>query len=312
MNWNIAFIFALSFALGVHLLLPFRNNSEVQSATAPGFGGLRFIQNTVSGCRERAVSLIQASAVPGLKLRTLVMISIIAAAFGALVVLVITTIPMLAIISGVLAASAPWIFLRSRARRLVQQRRALWPNVCELLLASVRSGASLGEAVSALSQSAPEALRQDFARFERDYLASGHFDSSIVRLRNSLADATADRILETLRVSRSLGGVDLPQVLAALAKSVRAQVNVREEVRARQSWVRGTAVLGLVAPWVIMAMLVLRPEGVAAYSSAMGVVMLLVGLVVSIAAYVLMIRLGTLPDEKRWHSFLAEGANSVR
>lgn len=312
MSWNIALVFALSLALGFQLLLPMRKQLSADSAHNSSSAAWRFIERTVTGCRDRAFSLVQAAAVPGLKLRTLVISSIVAAVLTSSIVLAITTIPILAAISGCLAACAPWILLRSRARRLVQQRRALWPNVCELLLASVRSGSSLGEAVSALSHSAPEVLRPDFARFERDYLASGHFDSSIVRLRDSLADATADRILETLRVSRSLGGVDLPQVLSALAKSVRAQVNVREEVRARQSWVRGTAVLGLVAPWVIMVMLVLRPEGVAAYSSTLGVVVLLLGLVVSISAYVLMIRLGTLPDEKRWQSFLVEGSRSVR
>lgn len=309
MNSNLAFIFAISFAVGIIMLIPKRVS---QSSQASPSGLFPVVAKGITDAQLRAQRLIQSSGVPALTLRGLICISLISAVLATLIVFAVTTIPTIAVFAGLIAALAPSFILRSRARRLVQQRRSLWPNICELLLASVRSGSSLGEAVCALAKSAPESLRADFQNFERDYLASGHFDSSVVRLRNALADATADRIIETLRVSRSLGGVDLPLVLAALAKSVRAQVNVREEVRARQSWVRGTAVLGLLAPWVIMTMLVLRPEGVSAYSSPSGVLVLSIGLIVSVSAYVLMIRLGTLPDEKRWSSFVGQGQDGTK
>ena len=46
-------------------------------------------------------------------------------------------------------AVAPFAWLRARHSRLLRTRRALWPDVCDLLIASVRAGMSLPDAVAA-------------------------------------------------------------------------------------------------------------------------------------------------------------------
>ena len=97
-----------------------------------------------------------------------------------------------------------------------------------------------------------------------------------------------------------MGGTELTTVLRALSSSVRADAALRAEVEARQSWVRGAAVLGVTAPWVILGLLALRPEGAQAYGSPEGVVLIVVGAVMSVVAYRVMIRLGRLPEPRRW------------
>ena len=165
------------------------------------------------------------------------------------------------LVAAIAGAIAPFAWLRARRSRLLRSRRALWPDVCDLLIASVRAGMSLPDAVASLADSAPAELRPAFAAFARDVAASGHFDSSILRLKSALADPVADRIVETLRMARQVGGTELTPVLRALAASVRADASLRAEVESRQSWIRGAAVLGVAAPWVILALLALRPEG---------------------------------------------------
>ncbi len=201
---------------------------------------------------------------------------------------------------GIAGAAAPFSWLRARGRRLRKSRRALWSDVCDLLVSAVRAGMSLPDALAALAVSGPPALRPAFARFADDMAASGHFDSSALRLKAGLADPVADRILETLRMARQVGGTELTSVLRALSASVRADATLRAEVEARQSWVRGAAVVGVVAPWIVLGLLALRPEGAAAYSSGAGVVVVLVGAAVSVLAYRLTIRLGRLPESQRW------------
>ena len=74
----------------------------------------------------------------------------------------------------------------------------------------------------------------------------------------------------------------------------------RAEVESRQSWIRGAAVLGVAAPWVILALLAMRPEGSRAYSSPEGVALILTGAAVSFVAYRVMLRIGRLPEPRRW------------
>lgn len=211
-----------------------------------------------------------------------------------------TGVPTLALLALAAGATAPVAWLRARGSRLIRARRALWPDVCDLLIASVRAGMSLPDAISSLGTSAPPTLRSAFLRFERDMTASGHFDSSADRLKTALADPMADRIIETVRMARQVGGTELVPVLRALSASVRADAALRAEVESRQSWTKGAAVLGVVAPWVILALLALRPEGAEAYSSPEGVVLIIGGAAVSFVAYRVMIRIGRLPEPRRW------------
>ena len=53
------------------------------------------------------------------------------------------------------------------------------------------------------------------------------------------------------------------------------------------------------APWLVLALLSTRPQAAAAYATATGALILLVGAVVSVIAYRLMLRLGRLPEEER-------------
>lgn len=212
----------------------------------------------------------------------------------------LTGIPVLAVLAAGVGTMAPLAFLRARRQRLRRARRQLWPDVCDLLIASIRVGLSLPDAVASLADSAPVMVRPAFLVFAKDLRATGRFESSLDRLKQSLADPIADRIVETLRMARQVGGTELGGVLRALSSSVRADAALRGEVEARQSWIRGAAVLGAVAPWVILGLLVMRPEGAAAYGTPEGVVVICTGAAVSVCAYRLMMHIGRLPEPGRW------------
>lgn len=232
--------------------------------------------------------------------RTVVVAGLFVGAVAGSTAWLVTGLAALAGLAAVAGAVVPFAWLKGRVLRLRRVRRGLWPDVCDLLIASVRAGMSLPDALSSLADAAPPALRPAFAAFRGDMAASGHFDSSARRLKTALADPVGDRIVETLRMARQVGGTELVPVLRALAASVRADSALRAEVEARQSWVRGAAVLGVVAPWVILGLLALRPEGARAYGSPEGVVVILVGAAASFVAYRIMLRIGRLPEPRRW------------
>jgi tight adherence protein B len=232
--------------------------------------------------------------------RTLMTVIVAAGLVAASTVWLLTGLAVLALLAGFAGAAAPVMFLRGRRLRLRRLRRQLWPDVCELLIASIRVGLSLPDAVASLAESAPKMLRPAFVVFARDLRASGRFETSLDRLKSTLADPIGDRIAETLRMARQVGGTELIGVLRALSSSVRADAALRGEVEARQSWIRGAAVLGAVAPWVILGLLVLRPEGAAAYGTPEGVLVICAGAVVSILAFHIMVRIGRLPEPRRW------------
>lgn len=250
--------------------------------------------------RNVVVRMLEEGGYPGFEPRLLVAIAALLALAAAAAAWLLTGLAVLSVLAAAAGAVVPVGLLRARRVRLRRARRQLWPDVCDLLIASIRVGLSLPDAVAGLAESAPGMLRPAFVVFARDVRATGRFDTSLDRLKATLADPVADRIVETLRMARQVGGTDVAGVLRALSSSVRADAALRGEVEARQSWIRGAAVLGAVAPWVILGLLVIRPEGAAAYSTPEGVLVICAGAAVSVIAYRIMLRVGRLSEPGRW------------
>ena len=227
-------------------------------------------------------------------------VSILSGLVAGAVVFAVAPVPALALGAAGFGAAVPLAVLSARARALRKTLRLAWPDLVDHLVSGIRAGLPLAEAVAALAEIGPAETRVAFRTFERRAMGSGNLASALDGLKADLADPIADRIVESLKMAREVGGSELPSVLRALATSLRADAAVRSEVEARQSWVRGAARLGVVAPWVVLLLLASRPEAASAYNSPAGLVLLGVGLAVTVTAYRIMIALGRLPDERRW------------
>lgn len=242
--------------------------------------------------------LLQAQ-IPGVSPRMLVAACVLLALAVAVVVGALTLSPPIAVTFGLLAGAAPVLVVRGRARSRRTALREVWPEVLDDLVSGIRAGLTLPEALSALGERGPEAVREPFARFAEDYRVSGRFVPSLDALKERMADPVADRVVEALRLTHEVGGTDLGRLLRTLSSMIREDLRTRGELEARQSWTVNGARLAVAAPWVVLALLSTRAESAAAYNSAAGVAVLLGGAVVCAIAYRLMVDLGRLPDETR-------------
>lgn len=229
----------------------------------------------------------------------LVVSSIVAGAVVLAVSLVVSGSVVIASAFGILAAYSPVAFVRFRAGRRRAELRELWPDVVDHLASAVRAGLSLPEALAQLATRGPEPLRRAFARFSEDYRVTGRFDDCLDRLKVALADPVGDRIVESVRVARQVGGSELGRLLRTLSTFLRADARTRGEIEARQSWTVNAARLAIASPWVVLGFLALRPEAVARYDSRAGFLVLAFGAAVCIVSYRVMLRIGRLPPEER-------------
>ena len=230
----------------------------------------------------------------------LAVVAILGAVSAAALTFAIIPVIAIAIIAAIVALVLPFSIVGWRARTRRRATRVLWPDLVDHLVSAVRSGLALPDSVVTLAHTGPIATREAFANFESEYRATGNFALCIDQLKARLADPVADRILETLRMSREVGGSELTIVLRNLASYLRQEMAIRSEVEARQSWVVNAAKLGVAAPWIILLLLATRPEAAAAYNTAVGVVLIVAGLFVTAVAYRVMLGLGRLPQERRW------------
>ncbi|MDO5700897.1 MAG: type II secretion system F family protein [Bowdeniella nasicola] len=222
-----------------------------------------------------------------------------AAVLGAAVVLVFTTGVVISSYAALACALTPWVWVHERAKRQRAVISGMWPDIVENLIAAIRSGLPLSEAVASLADTGPPAAREGFLAFRRSLRVTGRIDEALDAVKDHFADPVADRIVEALRVAKDVGGSDLGSVLRTLASSLRAEAHARGELLARQSWTVNGARLAAAAPWLILAMLSMRPENARAFDSAEGLAVLGAGAVVTVIAHRLMRWIGRLPREPR-------------
>jgi tight adherence protein B len=235
----------------------------------------------------------------GLTVRSLLVACLLAGALVlALVQLTVGVLPIAVCFAG-MAALAPVALVRRRARRRRARLRDLWPDAVDNITSAVRAGMALPEALGQLGDRGPEELREPFLRFADDYRLTGRFADCLDRLKEHLSDPVGDRLVESLRIARDVGGSDLGRLLRTLSGFLREDARTRAELEARQSWTVNAARLAVAAPWLVLAMLSTRPESVTAYATPLGAAVLGVGAGVTAVAYWLMMRLGRLPEDQR-------------
>src|SRR3712207_2582004 len=277
----------LGLLLGVGLLLVWRSGPRAPQRRArtrkPSRRQQQLAAAGLTGINAAQLTALQA----GLGLLTTV------------VVLLTTGTVTVSLLFGAFAAALPVVQVRRLAVKRRADLREVWPEVVDNLASAVRAGLSLPEALSALSTRGPEVLRPPFARFAAEYRSSGRFGDCLDRLKDDLADPVGDRIVETLRVAREVGGSDLGRVLRTLSSFLREDARARGELETRQGWVVQAARLAVAAPWVVLLLLATQSTTLEAYDSALGTAILLGGAAVCLVSYRLMLRIGRLPQDVR-------------
>ena len=222
----------------------------------------------------------------------LVLMSTAGFLFGAVCGLIMTAMPVIAALSGVAAASTPFIWDRRARRRAQKRRRAHWPVLLDDLTSAVRAGMNLPEALTRVGEHSEFA--REWSTFDAQYRRTGDFQTALATLRTELRDPIFDQVAQALAITREVGGTHLTAVLRSLATFVRSELHVMGELEARQSWTINAARMAVAAPWIVLLLLSSRPATIAAYTEFRGA-LILIGVAASSAiAYAAMLRIARL------------------
>lgn len=175
----------------------------------------------------------------------------------------------------------------------------VWPDVVDDLASAIRAGLSLPQAIVELCNSGPEQLRPTFKLCRDQYQATGDFRAGLNLIASNLKNPQADKFVASISIAHEVGGADLGVLLRTLSEVMREEIALRGEIIARQSWTVNGAKLAVAAPWVTVLVLSTRDTAANVYLSANGIRMLTICAVISVLAYVAMMKIAQLPAEKR-------------
>jgi tight adherence protein B len=191
-------------------------------------------------------------------------------------------------------AATPSIKANAKRRRVTNEITQAWPDAIDHLSSAIRAGLNLAEALSAIGLRGPAALRPYFIAMGNDLASGTNLESALEHFSAECKDQIADQLVETILIAHEVGGSEIGRLLRTFSQFLRQDIQTRDEIRVRQGWVINGARIAAAAPWILLALLSLRHESVAAYQSAGGILIIFIGAILTVIAYLWMRRLGRL------------------
>ena len=125
------------------------------------------------------------------------------------------------------------------------------------------------------------------------------FGNALKELKVHFNDGIADQVCEVLDFARVAGSRDTSLTLRMLSNFIRSDLALRAEIQAKHSWVKNSAALAAVAPWILLLLLASQPNTLIAYTSGTGFGILIIGALLTAVAYLWMEKVGKLKEIPR-------------
>lgn len=218
---------------------------------------------------------------------------------GFIVATLITTSALIGIPFGLISTTIPVVIIKRRKGLERACLQSLWPEILDHVISGLQSGLSLAETLVALGSRGPIKTRSFFLLFGENLKSGMDFGLALKELKVNFDDGTADQVCEVLDFARVAGGRDTSLTLRTLANFIRRDLALRAEIQAKHSWVKNSAVLAAVAPWILLLLLATQPNALHAYTSFAGLSILISGAVLTVIAYFWMERVGKLNETPR-------------
>jgi tight adherence protein B len=211
----------------------------------------------------------------------------------------IVDVPAVVVAGALGGAYAPVAWARSKRERRLRERERAWPAVLAQLADALEAGLAFPAAVALVAESGPVALRGEWAAFGAR-LRGGDLSTALDGLRGA-GERTADSVVLLLRaalVELPTGG--LAPVLRELATVLSERLEAREKARSRAASMHVEAAVLALSPIVILLLIgAASPGYLDAYRTGGGTIVALVGGGLIWGCYLLMRKLGRVPEPRR-------------
>jgi tight adherence protein B len=162
--------------------------------------------------------------------------------------------------AGIVAATAPMIWLRWRRGRIERRFNSQLLDTIALLASSVQSGHSLLQALEHVTSQAPEPTRSAIGLVVREIGLGASQEDALERLADRLPSEDLELIVSAVNVHHQIGG-SLAKVLDSIGATIRERVRVAGDIKGLTAQQRYSAyVLSLLPVAAAGALLVFSPD----------------------------------------------------
>jgi len=211
-----------------------------------------------------------------------------------------TNVAAVAAAVALLAAAVPALVGEQRRQRQRDHTVSQLPDFLVRLRGHLSGGESVPEAFVAAASSLGGRFSEAATVAKRKMLQGQTMQEILDGLATEWEEPMADRVFSVLATSHHTGGRQVGTVLAGLSASVADELRLRAAHDAALTQQRLTALVAMVAPWVLLVISVsTNPSAAAAYRSATGSLIIGIGLGGTVLGYTLARRTARLSRAPR-------------
>lgn len=225
--------------------------------------------------------------------------SMVAGMLAGLLAWLTVGVPVLGLATGVGGGYAPWWWLRRRREQRRLERERAWPAALAQLADALEAGLAFPAAVALAADTGPGALRRELAAFHARLRSTG-----LEAALDGLA-AAGERAADTVALLLRAGLVDLPAgglapVLREMSVVLADRFEAREKARSRAAKLQIEAAVLALSPIGLLLLVGLASPGyLDAYRTPGGTLVGIAGGLMILGCYLLMRRLGRIPEPRR-------------
>ena len=189
---------------------------------------------------------------------------------------------------------------KKRKDRMNQVIQTAFPEFEETYISALQSGISIAEAFSFVNDFHLPHIGRSVSGVVESLDRGDSIQKALEGLRRAVALPQADLFVSIVALAQRTGGQNLVQSLTEHVMSIRQELAAKGDVRSRQSAILSVAKLGLLAPWILIAVLSVNSQTRDAFNSVEGNLLLVGGFAVSFIAYRLVVAAGKTPEFERF------------
>lgn len=190
-------------------------------------------------------------------------------------------------------------FLTRNKSQTKKHQDEAWPEVLDLIISALQSGASISESLANLGRVGPKAVQNKFKEFEKNLSAGSKFEDCLNDLKRDFSNPITDQLFECLYFTAKFGSKNAVKVLRELSEYVSADLALRSEISTRFGWIKNSANLAAIAPWILLFILRTQENARVAYLQPIGRAIMIFGVIATLTAYLWMNKIARLPKAKR-------------
>lgn len=201
----------------------------------------------------------------------------------------------------ILGLLTPGLLLRRKNNKSTELKMNQWLVLIDEIASGVRAGLTISESLSQSLNKSEEPLRQDLIEAILEFNRSGQVSKVMKILQTQISDPVGIATLKLLAIVLKTGSNDLATSLNILSNTSRENINLIQELKAKQAWVLNGAKISIIAPWVVLLTLWTQESVRTAYQNFMGQIILLLVAVIGIVGYVVMKKIGKIDIGSQAH-----------